>query len=453
MTSNQHILFAGHSVYHFPYYESICEALVSEGARISFVFDADSSRGQSDRALKLFLARHANNHNLLFVHRTTGITASLLRTSRELRAYCHYLRRTSGSSFYLRRQSQYLPTWICWFARIRLFRFIFASALLSTLLETMERSTPSDHNIQAVIQKLEPTAIFASPINMRFSREVEFVKAGNSMGIPTFGLVQTWDNLTTKGIFHVRPGHLYCWNEQHRVEATKIHGFSPDAISVVGAPFYDKWFLDHNQPPDRATTLCELGLRTDERYIVYLGSSVNIAKNESWLVRQLLEAIQKSEVSDLRVVVRPHPRNTNWIQSLRLNEAVIIDSSSSLPEDIASTRQLAGVILHAQFAVGVNTSAMIDAVILEKVCVALISSRYSKTQAEALHFAMLRKTGALLECSADNLDELTRLIVNGSLSSRSADISKILPLVRSQASNDLAGNLIAKHLLGSLSAY
>jgi len=451
MTFNQRILFAGRSVFHFPYYESICEALISSGAYISFIFDAESSKGQSDTALRLFLARHPDSCELHFVKRSAGATASLLRVTRELRAYCHYLRRSSGSIFYLQRQSRYLPASIRWFARVRLFRFIFVSRLLSKLLEIVEQSTESDCRVKLEIQRQNPTAIFASPINMRFSREVDFVKAGNQLGIPTFGLVQTWDNLTTKGIFHVRPNHLYCWNEQHRAEATEIHGFSHDSVSVVGAPFYDKWFVSGITPEDRTATLKRLGLDDNEHYVLYLGSSANIAKDESWIVDRLLEAIADSVNPELRLVIRPHPVNGKWTARLQSNKKIVIDSSSSLPEDVASTQELAGVIKNAEFAFGVNTSAMIDAVVLGKVCVALISSRYSKTQSEALHFEMLRKTGALRECSLDNSDDLAGLLLDRSLTTQKAPGLKILTLVRSQASQDLAGHLIAKHLIDSLS--
>jgi len=451
VTSDCHILFAGRSVFHFPYYESVCEALITEGAYVTFVFDAESSKGQSDTALKLFVSRHSDNCEVLFAPSTTGISSAILRTTRELRAYCHYLRRASGSSFYLNRQSRYLPSWIRWIARIRLLRFIFASDFLSTLLAFFERRIPANHATLSEVKRLNPKAIFAAPINMRFSREVEFIKAGNQLSVPTFGLVQTWDNLTTKGIFHVRPNHLYCWNDQHRAEAIAIHGFSPESTSIVGAPFYDKWFINNNAPPDRATTLSKLGLHSYERYIVYLGSSANIARDESWLVHRLLGAIQQSGLTGIRLVVRPHPVNKKWIEEFRLNDMVIIDSSSSLPEDVESIRQLAGVIVHSQFAVGVNTSAMIDAVILGKVCVALISSRYSKTQVEALHFAMLRATGALLECSADKVSDIVRLIENDPRPSSTTLVSQVLPLVRSQVSTDLAGQLITKHLLSTLS--
>lgn len=448
MSESRRILFAGRSVYHFPYYESVFESLIASGATVVFVYDKDSSKGQSATALQNFLVKHGDSCELRFAPRAVGWSARVLRVTRELRAYGHYLRRMSGSQFYVTRQANYLPSPLRHIASTRRLRFLFSSTALYKLLEMLEALLPVDSLVRNLVCEIQPSAIFAAPINMRFSREVDFIKMGNRAGIPTFGLVQTWDNLTTKGIFHCRPGHLFCWNEHHKTEAVQIHNFSPHEISVVGAPFYDKWFTDTSPKCSRSEALQHLGLQPNDQYILYLGSSANIAKDESWLVKLLAVAINEIPGSRLHVVVRPHPVNVSWISKLQSTDhRVVVDPSSSLPEDRASIRQLAATIQHAEFAIGVNTSAMIDSVILGTTCVALICDRYSLTQSEALHFGVLRNTGALPEYRSTELKQMISELSARTLSSKAEATLRVLPLVRPKMLSSSAGQLVSDGIL------
>ncbi len=70
--------------------------------------------------------------------------------------------------------------------------------------------------------------------------ETELLAAGHALGIPTLGLVRSWDNVH-KGI-HARPQRLLVWNEINRGEVVELEGYRPEDVEVVGAPQFDPYF-------------------------------------------------------------------------------------------------------------------------------------------------------------------------------------------------------------------
>lgn len=75
-------------------------------------------------------------------------------------------------------------------------------------------------------------------MNIRFSEEVEYVKAANAIKIPTVVHVLSWDNLTTKGLCHIIPNLTLVWNEIQSQEAITIHEVPDDKILITGSLFF-----------------------------------------------------------------------------------------------------------------------------------------------------------------------------------------------------------------------
>ena len=130
--------------------------------------------------------------------------------------------------------------------------------------------------------------------------------------------------------------------------------------------------------------------------MVYLGSSANIAKDETWLVLELREALNKSPDELLRnakLVVRPHPANCKVYEKIdgssEAHGIFIFPKTGALPNDQDSRKLLYNTLYHSAAVVGINTSAMIESVIVGKPVVSYLTDEYRKTQAEAQHFQQL----------------------------------------------------------------
>jgi hypothetical protein len=70
--------------------------------------------------------------------------------------------------------------------------------------------------------------------------ETELLAAAHSLGLPTLGLVRSWDNVY-KGI-HARPERLLVWNQINRDEVVRLEGYRPEHVEVIGAPQFDAYF-------------------------------------------------------------------------------------------------------------------------------------------------------------------------------------------------------------------
>jgi hypothetical protein len=186
---------------------------------------------------------------------------------------------------------------------------------------------------------------------------------------------------------------LLAWNDAHAEDAIGIHALDPESVVVAGSPFFDKWFRDEELEP-RSELLASLGLHSEARYLLYLGSSTMIAFNESWLVREVRETLDRAALSDLELVVRPHPANDRLVRDLEGLPQVHVDGRA-LPFSEEMQRHFAAVVRYAEAFVGINTSGMLDAIILDRPGFSILVDDYRETQLEAPHFRHLLDADAL----------------------------------------------------------
>jgi hypothetical protein len=147
---------------------------------------------------------------------------------------------------------------------------------------------------------------------------LDTVKAAH-LPVPVGAGIATWDHLTTKGLIKAWPDALYVWNEIQARDAADLHLVPRDRIVVTGAPLFDGWF-ERRATVDRAEFLTAVGLAGAGRYVLYVGSSPNIAPPELEIpfVRRWLDALRSS--TDLAVLVRPHPYNVEAWSEIDLGD-------------------------------------------------------------------------------------------------------------------------------------
>ena len=121
----------------------------------------------------------------------------------------------------------------------------------------------------------------------------DVVKAAKAKGVRVLAVPASWDTLTTKGSFLVRPDTLAVWGIHSRQDALAIHGFQTTTVAISGPP----WFWPYCKPP-----------KVVSRHLLFAGTSVHYAPDELEVLRAVTEAINPT-----KVVYRPHPRRgANW---------------------------------------------------------------------------------------------------------------------------------------------
>ena len=143
-----------------------------------------------------------------------------------------------------------------------------------------------------------------------FSDEIPLMRAAARAGIPTVGVVASWDNLTTKGPLLPRLDRLVVWNDLMRDEAVRYHGYRPEQIAVTGAPHHDAVFNGREALPTREEFFARLGLDAAKRLVTYAGEDPIIAPDAPRYVELLHRFLSEGQLRGAcQLLVRPHPQD------------------------------------------------------------------------------------------------------------------------------------------------
>jgi hypothetical protein len=190
----------------------------------------------------------------------------------------------------------------------------------------------------------------------------------------------------------VRPDRVLVWNGTQRDEAVTLHGIPADRVIVTGAQCFDQWF---DRPPSRdRSALCrDAGLPDDRPYVLYVCSALlRGSPPEAAFVRRWIAALRASPDAALRdaaVLVRPHPqRLAEWdgVDLTGLGPAALWGAN---PVDARSRADYFDSIYHARAVVGLNTSALIEAAVVDRPVHTLLLPEFRASQEGTLHFRYL----------------------------------------------------------------
>jgi len=320
-------------------------------------------------------------------------------TLRQLRSVANYLSRDEKySPYYRQRWESYLPENVQKFTSSAWGKFLLKQRPAEATLAWAEARIPCPAAVLEHLKAGKPDIVLVAPSNLKSSREPEYLKAARVLGIPTAISVHSWDNLTTKGVLPVVPDLLLAWNNDHLEQAVALHQVPRPSVKVIGSPFFDQWRLRSSSPTPRETFLQKVGLDPNRPYLMYLGSSASVSKDEIPLVKNILAGLRKSSSEHLRqmqILVRPHPSNAGAFSRLDMESVRVWPELGTLPTSLDHFQGLVDSLMHSEAALGLNTSAMIDALIARKPCLCLLLPEHTATQNKALHFRELLESGSL----------------------------------------------------------
>lgn len=282
---------------------------------------------------------------------------------------------------------------------------------LLRFLRVAERAVPTSRRVNAFMRDWKPDVVLVTPLVEYTSNQVDYVKSAQRLGIPTAACIASWDNLTNKGLLRVTPDRVLVWNEIQRRELEELHGISRDLAIVTGGQKFDPWF---ELKPTRtaAEHRALVGLTGDRPYLLYVCSSLFIAKDEVSFVRRWIDALRNADdpaVRELAVLVRPHPQNFEQWRDVDLgDDGTIWPRGGNNWPDLADARAaFYDSIYYSSAVVGVNTSAMIDSAIIGRNVMTILDPAFRGTQEGTLHFHyLLRENGGFLTI-ARSFDEHT----------------------------------------------
>jgi hypothetical protein len=280
--------------------------------------------------------------------------------------------------------------------------------LVSRLLAFCEDLVPPDAGFTAYLEDERPDLLLVTPLVTFESYQTDYLKSAHALGIPVGFIPFSWDNLTNKGLVRIQPDRVLVWNEVQRQEAIELHGCRPGDVVVTGAARFDEFFA-RTPSTARAEFLARYGLDPERPLLLYLGSSQLTGPNEMELIRRWAEALRSSADPALRgcnILVRPHPAlSESWVS---VDYGDLAPMAISSPASRGADQELFDSLHHAHAAVGLNTSAMLEAAIVGRPVHTLTVPGFDEGQVGTMHFRYLVEAFGGLALAAESLDEHVR---------------------------------------------
>lgn len=320
----------------------------------------------------------------------------------------------------------------------------------------LENVIPSSRTIKRCLQTINPDIVLVTPyVVTPPSSQIDYIKCAKELGIKTIYLVASWDNLTNKGVIKVHTDKVVVWNNIQKREAVKLHRVKPDDVVVTGAQCFDKWF--QYKPTESREEFCSrIGLNYNHNYVLYLCSSTFIAPIEADFIRKWVQTIRKHpdpKVNKAGILIRPHPQNIKQWENTditRFDNVVVYPRYGANPITLESEHDYYHSMYYSSAVVGLNTTAMIEASIVNKPVFTVLDDQFRTTQDGTLHFRYLVKYG-LLYISNDlegHLEQLSKLF-NGKISYDSKIKNFVRSFVRPLGTDvqgtEIMGENIIKH--------
>ena len=278
--------------------------------------------------------------------------------------------------------------------------------LVARALALAEAAIPSEKLFDLFIAYERPDLVLVTPLVDYGSYQTDYVKSAHRVGVPVVFAPFSWDNLTNRGLIRVEPDRVIVWNEIQKREATDLRGVSAERVIVAGAPRFDAFFA--MRPSTTREEFCaRIGLNPAAPVLLYLCSSEFVAPREVEFVTRWMSHLRQSSETEVRtsgVLVRPHPAHLKQWKDVDLSgcpNAALWDERQIMNAD----QSLYDSLHHSSAVIGLNTSAMIEAGILDKPVFTLVMEEFTGGQEGTLHFHYLRAANGGLLHEAHGFDE------------------------------------------------
>lgn len=387
------------------YFDSVVDELVERGYEVRIYFDVLHKQSEGLHALS-----GASKRVKVGGETPTSKTA-LGASSRDLRRIIDFLRyldpRFRDATYLRRRAAGVLPPGGRWLGRLTTAPWPIVATLIRAL-SAIDRLPRRDAVLDAFVAEMRADVLVVSPLLTIGSPQPDLVRAAQRAGVPTVAAIASWDHLTTKGLLRPPTDAILVWNRSQLREAVDLHGTDRDRVIVTGAQPFDRWF---SRGPSRSAEEFRrhVGLPADGPYVLYVGSTASISAPEAEVqfVREWMRRLRSGPPAtrELAVLIRPHPFNAAvWTTAdiSGLGDVVIWPRGGSNPVDADDREDYFDSLSHAAAVVGINTSAMIEAAILDRPVLTVEVPDFAETQGGTLHYHyFLPQNGGFVNVAGD----------------------------------------------------
>jgi hypothetical protein len=380
----------------FRHADSIVRQLCLEGHRVKLLFGElnKAKPAHTDRGVQACLNDFPQCSSGWLVERQ-GFWRKVSYIVRQLNNYRIYLNPQHPNPDMRMRWKPHFKNYQWRIISSRAGEHLLASRAAGSLLKQIEHSISPDGGVSLELLNEEPDIVFDMTNLVFNAADIEYQKAACALKIPLVMAIASWDNLTTKGTFQFTPDLVCVWNQGIADEAANLHNIPQDHIVITGAPVFD--YLFASRPVlDRQAFYAQAGLDASREYVLYLCSSMQVSGDETSFVRDFAENLRNFPATrDTIIMVRPYPMNASIWKDFEAANVVVWPPDGEMTDIAATQQNYFHSMFYSRAVVGVNTTAMIEAAVVDKPCVTILTDRYQATQTGRGHFHHLLKADFL----------------------------------------------------------
>ncbi len=238
--------------------------------------------------------------------------------------------------------------------------------------------------LEKYFYKYNPDLIFSPNVIGKF--DTLFLKTAKKLGVKSVAMVNSWDNLSSRGMIRVLPDILLVHNEIIRKEAIHLNGYPEDHIKVVGMPHFDYYL---NAPfCTKEEFYKKMAIPLEKEIILFCPAGSRMNDTEWQVVKMLDDSIKNREINfPAHLLVRQPPNADMVMGELGKSESITFDRMSHKfetddPNDWEWDREdithLANSLFYSKMVLNYASTMSIDAAALDKPIINIVFDGWEK---------------------------------------------------------------------------
>ena len=301
----------------------------------------------------------------------------------------------------------------------KLLRFLVSGLLMKLagrlgfvkdLVRWLDLRTISGHVFRDYFEKYKPDLVFATDV---FNNDdAKLIAGAKFFGAVSVAMVRSWDNITSKGMFRVKPDKLIVHNELIKHEAVKYEGMNPGDIFVSGLPQFDRYIKSPRLA--REQFFRRIKLDPQGKLVLFSPFGQRFSSTDWQVLDILKQGRLRGEIpKEVQFLVRPPPNDfVAFLDRFVADEAFFLDRPGhqfsagvfrDTELDEKDTEWLADSLYHCDLVISAGATLLVDGAVFDKPAILIYLDGwehrpYSKSVRRFMeydHGLWLRNSGAI----------------------------------------------------------
>jgi len=241
----------------------------------------------------------------------------------------------------------------------------------------------SQKEIIGLFQSSSPAIVFSTDIF--YESDVLIAREAKKRGIPTVGMIRSWDNCYSKGIMRVVPDWLIVNNETLKEEVVCMHDVNPQDVFIAGLPQFDRFV---NEPRSTRQEFCQkVGLDANRPFVV-IAPAGKILSDTDWQIADMLKRAKiDGRLPKIQFLIRNHPNHPadffnfeNDLDFVIENPGKVFNQNNPKETELTSldSKHLADTLYHSSLLIYTATTLGLDALVFNKPQIIIDFDGYEK---------------------------------------------------------------------------